>query len=301
MRSFALLLTAALVCAALPAAATDVDGPDDCQRTIRDFGDAPEGVPAYPGPVLGNFPTCIVPGAVGTQVFACPPISPPPGPTGFVTHLNGGAATGGNFWLGCYLNAIGFYGIDTEPDGKTNSPAIGVSACSGIPTDCVEAAFGMTFDQDECFADGSDAGVTRPTLLVCRPGTVAYSVWNCGPTRQAFLNICVDFDTDGDWNDNFLCPGGGCAYEWAVVNAPIILAPGCTPLVSPPFLVGPKAGPAWMRVSISTDPMPPDYPWNGTVAVGGVRGGETEDYPILIDNNVGTAPSTWGNMKTLYR
>jgi hypothetical protein len=125
---------------------------------------------------------------------------------------------------------------------------------------------------------------------------------NCNIPRQAFLNVCVDFNSDGDWNDNLLCPGA-CAFEWAVVNAPITIPPGCLTLVSPAFLVGPRPGPAWMRVSISDDPMPPDYPWNGTVSLPGssARGGETEDYPVFIDEHIGTAPSTWGSMKTLYR
>lgn len=294
-------LSALVLGVALPAAATDVDGPDDCQRTLRDFGDAPEGVPAYPGPVLGNFPTCLAPGGVGTQTGVCPPLGPPPGPAGYVMHVQ--APSAGNYWLGCYgLPAIGMSGIDSEPDGKTNSPAVGVSACSPIPTDCVEAAYGMTFDQDECFLDGSDTGVLRPALPACQMTTVVYTTANCAQTTQAFLNICVDFNADGDWNDNLSCPGV-CAYEWAVVNAPIVVPTGCATFVSPPFLVGPQPGPAWMRVSISSDPMPPDYPWNGTASLPGgmVRGGETEDYPAFVDQHVGTEPSTWGSLKTLYR
>ena len=80
-------------------------------------------------------------------------------------------------------------------------------------------------------------------------------------------------------------------------------AAGCLTLTSPLFLVGPQAGPSWMRVSISDDPMPVDYPWNGTVSLPGsaTHGGETEDYPVFIDEHIGTAPSTWGNIKTLYR
>jgi len=300
MRLLVCVLAAAPLLLTQPAAATDVDGPNDCVRQIHDYGDAPETVPAYPGPVPGNFPTCIAPGGVGTQTFVCPPISTPPGPTGFVHHAQFGSPS--NYWLGCYANALGPYGIDTEPDGKTNSPAVGISFCSGIPTDCVEGAFGMTFDQDECYADGSDAGVRRPSLIACRTATITMDISNCNLPRQAFLNVCVDFNRDGDWNDNFPCPGA-CAYEWAIVNVPIAIPPGCLTFVSPPFLVGPQPGPGWMRVSISDDAMPPDYPWNGTVSLPGsvARGGETEDYPVFIDEHIGVAPSTWGNMKTLYR
>ena len=52
-------IAAALVFGPTPAPATDVDGPDDCARTIQDMGDAPEGIPAYPSGVIGKFPTCL--------------------------------------------------------------------------------------------------------------------------------------------------------------------------------------------------------------------------------------------------
>jgi hypothetical protein len=282
--------------------ATDVDGPVDCPQTKVDWGDAPEFVLAYPA-VPGNFPTCAAPGAVGTQTFACPPISTPPGPTGAITHVQFGGGGLGNYWLGCYMGAAGPFGIDSESDGKTNSPAIGFSACSMIPTDCVEAAFGLTFDQDECYFDGSDAGITTPlTFGTCITTGVPFMTANCGPTRTVFLNIAVDWNADGDWNDNFAC-ATACAFEWAVVNAPIVLPPGCAALVSPPFLTGPFVGPGWLRISLSDAPMPADYPWNGSLGLAGgaAYGGETEDYPVYIEGHVGVAPDTWGRVKSLYR
>src|SRR5205823_4970223 len=122
------------------------------------------------------------------------PISTPPGPTGFVHHLQA-AGSPGNYWLGCYVNAIGPLGIDSEPDGKVNTPPSGISAChAGLPTDCVEPAFpGMAFDQDECYTDGSDAGVTAPpSLSICSSSSVRYFTSNCGQQRQVFLNLLVD-------------------------------------------------------------------------------------------------------------
>src|SRR6185295_14700246 len=121
-----------------PAWATDVDGPDDCQRTIRDFGDAPEGFEAYVG-VLGRFPTCLNPGPIGTLNAppACPSITPPPGPAGYVMHQSS-PATGPNYWLGCTAAGGLPLGIDSEPDGKT-SPGTPTSACNpNVPGDCVE-------------------------------------------------------------------------------------------------------------------------------------------------------------------
>jgi hypothetical protein len=281
-----------------PAFAHDVDGPD-CNITKQDFGDAPEGVFAYPG-VIGKFPTCILGALPSTYDITCPPISTPPGPSGYVRHI----LTGPNYWLGCYgLPAVGFSGIDTEPDGKTNQPAIGISVCNQGPTDCVEAAFGLTFDQDECYLDASDAGVKEPSLIACEPSTVTFETANCTPQFfQAFLNILIDMNQDGDWNDNIPC-APTCAYEWAVKNVPIPVPPGCVSHVSPSFLVGPQPGAGWMRVTISEEPVPDDFPWNGSVSTpaSALHNGETEDYPVHIDIRTPTLPQSWGKLKSVYR
>jgi len=305
------LIAALLMLAPVPVPATDVDGPDDCQRSIQDMGDAPESIPAYPSGVLGKFPTCFAPGPVGTQEIApgCPAISTVPGPAGFVLHSQLPAISP-NYWLGCYLVPGGLMGIDSYLDGKVNTPSIGSSACHpGLPTDCVEIAFSpaMSFDQDECFLDGSDAGlVSAPSLEACKPATITFSTANCGQQRQVFLNILLDMNEDGDWNDSFSCPPvpGPCAYEWAVKNVPLLLSgAGCELHASPAFLVGPNNGFAWMRISISDAPVGDDFPWNGTAALPGgeIRGGETEDYPVEITAPTGVNGSTWGRLKVLYR
>jgi len=54
---------------------------------------------------------------------------------------------------------VGPFGIDSDADDKVNTPSSGPSTChAGLATDCVETVFlpAMTFDQDECFGDGSD-------------------------------------------------------------------------------------------------------------------------------------------------
>ncbi|MBI1799573.1 MAG: hypothetical protein HYR73_07770 [Candidatus Eisenbacteria bacterium] len=302
-----LVAAACMAFAVLPALAHDVDGPNDCQKPYRDFGDAPECIPAYPSGVLGKFPTCILTPAtcpIGTQEFACPPISTAPGATGYVVHT----ADFNSYWLGCYITPLGPEGVDGETDGKTNTPAIGLSACSDIATDCVEVAFGgMTFDQDECYADGSDAGITAPIVFgLCSVSSVSYSVTNCAPVqRYAYLNICVDWNEDADWNDNFQCnaaSGGACAYEWAVKNAPIFMPPGCALLTSPAFLSGPFKVHSWLRITISDNPAADDYPWNGSVSIGPFQNGETEDYPVEVtDRPTPAHGSTWGQLKVRYR
>jgi len=309
-RSLGFTLSVLLSAAGIPAHGTDVDGGDDCFRELIDFGDAPECVPAYPTGVIGQFPTCTGGCGVGTQTFptACPPISTPPGPTGFVRHDQFGPGGPGNYWLGCYVSPEGFpMGIDTEFEGKTGAPASGVSSCDGTtPTDCVEVAFGgMPFDQDECYLDGSDAGIKSPIVFTpCTPASVTYEAFYCGqqPQTPVFLNILVDWNADGDWNDVEICPGG-CAPEWAVVNAPVVLFVGCNLLTSPMFLPGPFEGPAWLRISLTSTPVPPDYPWAGSAGLAGGRfqGGETEDYPVFLSGPTPVKETSWGTIKSHYR
>jgi len=261
--------------------AKDVDGPDDCQRSTLDMGDAPENMDAYPG-ILGHFPTCLAPSAPGTQELQCAPISTPPGPTGFVRNFN---PTAGGFWLGCPPTGVPPMGIDSETDGKV-SPGGPTSICNpSLAVDCFEAAFSLSFGQDECYGS-DDAGLSAPPVFnPCATTSVTFQTYNCQTTREVYLNILVDWNQDGDWNDNFLCPGGtACAYEWAVKNALIVLPPGCATLTSPSFLVGPNVGDGWMRITISTAPAPDDFPWNGSAAIAGesLRDGETEDYPVSV-------------------
>lgn len=267
-----------------PGGATDVDGPNDCQRVPVDFGDAPEGVMAYPG-VPGRFPTCTVATPPGDQDVICSPGGMPIGPTGFVRHTH--LATSSQYWLGCPLVGIPPMGIDDEPDGKMNDTGAPVSACSpAVAVDCTEAAFGMTFGQDECFG-GNDAGLAAdPGFLTCTPASLSFRAYFCGPgERQVFLNVLVDWNHDGDWNDEAQCgPAGGCTQEWVVQNRPILLVTGCNTINTPPLMPGNNPGPAWMRITISDGTAPPDFSWNGSASLAGqsLLNGETEDYPIAV-------------------
>jgi len=292
------------------ARATDVDGPD-CGRTITDFGDAPEGLPILGafGGVIGHYPTCLSPGAPGTQELYCAPRSTPPGPTGFMRNVQDGHA---NYWLGCYNSATAMSGIDSETNGKVSAP-FGTSFCSQVADDCLLGG-GTNFGQDECDAGDGDAGVGVPQFLVglcsapIQNQMILYTA-NCGPPRQAYLNILVDFNMDGDWNDNMLCdipglPGTSlCAHEWAVKNAIIDLPSNCGSQYAPPFLLGPHEGPTWMRVSLTDEAVDDDFPWAGSANRPGqsYSGGETEDYLVRLLNGVPTLKSTWGQVKTLYR
>ncbi len=292
--------------------ATDTDGSADCEESKTDFGDAPEDIPAYAG-VPGRFPTCVSPSGPGDQELAaeCPAISTPPGPTGYVKHKLPGADPL-NYWLGCHDDGAGSeMGIDSETDGKVNTPPAGFSFCaSSVVTDCVAPA-GPMWDQDECFLGGGlDAGLLDPVdLLTCHLNTVEFEAYYCDAVfgTFVFLNILLDMNHDGDWNDSFFCPGPlACAYEWAVKNSIIPLVPGCTTPIEATFMVGPIPEPGWMRITLTEFPVTDDFPWAGSVGLPGDQfvGGETEDYPRNIVAAV-SAPeskrSTWGRVKSMYR
>jgi hypothetical protein len=265
--------------------------------------------------VVGAFPTCIAPGPAGTQSFppGCAPISTPPGPTGYVLHRSFGFQ---NYWLGCFVPpppALGAYGIDGDGDGKVNQPPTGSSACDPLLlTDCVDPAEGG-FDQDECYADGSDATLsTKVVFGACANNTFNYDVFLCAPqgvVQQSFLNVLVDWNKDGDWNDVLLCnttAGAVCVYEWAVKNRPLTLVPGCNLLSTPTIVGGPSAqNNVWMRISVSTDPVTDDFPWAGsTITFNGLNylhDGETEDYLVDVTPPTPTLPETWGSIKAMYR
>jgi hypothetical protein len=301
------LTTAFVGCCALamPSWATDHDGGGDCLKDpIVDWGDAPEGVLAYPG-VIGKFPSCRQMNVVGTQELppGCPPISTFPHVTGHIFHKQGPGVAGPSYWLGCYNTNGAQMGIDSEDEARVNQPAQGTSHCGGGPTDCVETAFGLTFDQDECYGDGSDAGLTSPPLLAtCQPAALTFTTYSCATApRQVVLNVLVDMNHDGDWNDGQLCGAGACAYEWVLKNQLIAIPEGCGNITSPTFLVGPTPGPSWMRISLTDAPVTDDFPWDGAAGLGGVIGGETEDYPVTIQQAVPALPSSWGKMKASYR
>jgi len=289
------------------ALATDVDGPD-CGRSINDYGDAPEGVTLYPLTRPAAYPTCVAPGPIGTVENVAPIRGTLPGPAGYVRHFQSGGA---NYWLGCTVSPFGFGGIDSENNGKF-SLVPGTPACGDGPLpDC-----GAVFGQDECDGD-SDAGVTA-NLYACSPfpAQVVIVTTACAGGRDVYVNVLVDLNDDGDWNDNVACRAAnspscvgpctspdGAAHEWAVKNLRITLpGGGCLQQALPPFEPGARvvSPVVWMRVSLTDAPVSDDFPWAGGV----FAGGETEDYLVdmaSLDPPVPARKNTWGELKIRYR
>ncbi len=313
--ALALLATTSLLLPR-PSLATDVDGPD-CGRPIHDFGDAPEGV-ALPWGPIAHFPTCIAPGAPGNQTLACPAISTAPGPTGYMQNVQDGTS---NYWIGCYQAAGGaLSGIDSEADGKWSPGGGGQpSICNAnVITDCTEGGLFGPFGADECKGDGSDMGVTASGgggyFFFCGYGlynALSISTANCGPARTAYLNVLLDLNSDGDWNDMVPCdnlpvcpcPPGTCLPEWAVKNLQVQIAPGCGSLITPAIGVTYTSYGVWTRVSLTDGPVDDDYPWAGSANQpgGAYTGGETEDLLLGVTTGDPVPGSSWGKLKVLYR
>jgi GEVED domain-containing protein len=257
---FSVVLFAGSMCVPFGVQATDVDGPFR-DEDFFDTGDAPNGVPAYPDGTLGRFP--------------------------FIGHINNYDAW--NLWLGWYptnFNGSGdLYGVDNDPDLAFS--------------DCTETAFGMTFGQDECIQDSTDMCLRSPVVLnPCEPTTFKMAYFILVSGFYSYLNILVDFNGDGDWGDVVYCEATRDSVpEWAIKNYEVVHPyPPWAIMDVPSFLVGPRAGPTWMRISLSSDPMPDTYPTHQT----SILGGETEDYPFVIGGVVPTTRMTWGGLKSRY-
>jgi hypothetical protein len=120
----------------------------------------------------------------------------------------------------------------------------------------------------------------------CSTQTVTFQAYSCATQNQdVFLNILVDWNQDGDWNDNEICPDVKlCAPEWAVKNRVIELKSGCGTYSSPVIQVADSLGRAWMRITLTREPVSNDFPWNGSGSAPNFYypDGETEDYLVQI-------------------
>ncbi|MHC4702374.1 MAG: GEVED domain-containing protein [Planctomycetota bacterium] len=135
--------------------------------------------------------------------------------------------------------------------------------------------------------DGGDDGVVFPlSLPKCGWATFDYDLTVVNPGTDLWVNVWLDFNRDGDWDDTSTCLGGP-APEWAVQNQFLFNLPaGLSRITTPAFLSShPKDGPAeiWMRITLS------EKPWKGGSNPGQLGNGgsgpyakyeigETEDY-----------------------
>ncbi|MHC4626654.1 MAG: GEVED domain-containing protein [Planctomycetota bacterium] len=237
-----------------------------CDSPVRpDLGDAPDSTNNYgatmtaysaPATVQANFPT----------VFNDGSSAGPYGPA----HLN--APTGA--FLGKKVTSEREADTGSDDDGANNiAPQTDLS------------------DND----DGDDGVVVPLRLPHCEWATFDYQVTVVDPKIDLWVNVWIDFNRDGDWDDTIACDAGQ-APEWAVQNQYLFGLPVGSSQVTTPALLSwhPKSGPAgvWMRITIS------EQPWKGGSNPGeqgnGGSGpatkyaiGETEDYYFIPDKTPG--------------
>lgn len=143
---------------------------------------------------------------------------------------------------------------------------------------------------DRANRDGGDDGVAMPLNLPdCGWAAIDYEVTVVEPGTPLWVNVWLDFNRDGDWDDVEDCPSGPVT-EWAVRNQYLYgLAAGLNQVKSPGFMSRhPSSGPQqiWMRITLS------EQPWVGGSNPGEVGNagsgpadkyqiGETEDYVFI--------------------
>jgi hypothetical protein len=140
--------------------------------------------------------------------------------------------------------------------------------------------------------DNGDEGVAFPlNMPSCRFTTIDYAVTVTDPDTDLWVNICLDWNRDGDWDDTLECPRGP-APEWAVQNQFLFDLPaGLNQITTPGFLAWhPEGGTEeiWMRITLSGQP----YRGGSSPGARGNAGsgpedkyeiGETEDYYFTPD------------------
>lgn len=252
-RRFHLHLGALLLLGQLPAA------PLLAQPDPGEYGDAPEGGPAYPPlGVLGNFPTCIDIGGY------------------YVSHGPVQLA-----WFGT--------GVDYEPNGNggpCHFPPPEQDECWG-PTDLDAGLLGVSpFSIDPTGTQILPCGglpihpLGNPCQIVSWGPTMDIVVNNFSGMDCA-VNVLVDWNHDGRWYGQSVCPGGGVAEEHAVQNLPVPdgYAGTLAGLGASALQLGPDPGYVWVRFSIASLSEAVPIGWTGAQQF---DFGESEDYLLLV-------------------
>lgn len=241
---------------------TDPNNNDDdvefmIHNPCADVGDAPDSTNHYLGVVMHAYPTAM-PNVLAQFPTVFDPASGfPPGPKHQLDPNNPDA------WLGPLVSREDDADAGEDRDGIKNiNPPIDVPD-----------------------HDAADDGVTPASVAIPACGATAftYVVTVDGPQKTRYVNVWMDFNRDGDWNDTFLCGGGiggsVTVREWAVRNDPSNLGPGTHNLSTPAFAAaGPvsSASPTWLRITLSDVPAP--LAGDGRGPDNGYSSGETEDY-----------------------
>ena len=235
----------------------------------HDFGDAPEGVLAYPATgVIGQFPTCI-------QV----------GPATWVNHFNFGAGFGP--------------AVDFENDGNAGLCPV-FSPTSYDADECFSdgdaglikpSAFTIQNNQVvSCPNSGTQSLANICSVVMWGQNIDIHVVNNMPNQAPGYVNVLMDWNQDGTWAGSSNCSGSNVP-EHVLVDFPVPNGfNGPLSALNPPsFSSGPNQGYVWTRFTITDTPLNTSD-WHGD---GQYEDGESEDYLLLITNNsldMGDAP-----------
>lgn len=229
---------------------------------VYDFGDAPEGAPAYPDlGVTGQFPTCLT-----------------AGPSGFVRTTIGNTFFGyskddeaeGNAGV-CPNFTPGLYNMDEcQNDGDAGLTIPGAYTIFGN--------LGSEYIANCLYSSGEALG------SVCTPAIwgqhIDILVQN-NTQNTVYVNVLFDWNHDGVWSGSSQCPFGPQVDEHVLVNHPVLAGytgPLSGTALIQPFFIGPQKGYVWARFTISETPVAQNWDGSGILGVG-----ETEDYLLKVN------------------
>jgi len=232
------------------------------------------GGPVTPGIAdLGDAPDSTNNSAIGMTAYS----SPASVQANYPTVFNDGSGVGP--YGPVHLNALAVAYLGEETTHETE-------ADTGADDDGLNNIRPLADSSDN---DGGDDGVVLPLNLPnCGWGTIDYTVTVVSPGTDLWVNVWLDFNRDGDWDDIIACPRGP-ARELAVQNQYLYDLPaGVNHITTPAFLSAhPKNGPKeiWMRITLSEQPWkggsnPGEKGNGGSGPQAGYRIGETEDYYV---------------------
>ena len=251
-----------ILCITLGSAIAKENGGKSISATAAtgDYGDAPEGIVAYPpSAVIGQFPTLVGVGPAGWIQH---------GPSGtlyfgpkvdFESDGNGGHPFGPN----SYDQDEGFGDGDA---GLLKPRAYSIKNIGGVPTIYPFVTTGLEYMGEAC-------------STVVWGAAIDIDVHNHRTDGQpGYVNVIVDCNQDGKWGGSSLC-SGTVVPEHVLVNFPVRAGydgplSGLGPVS---FQIGPNPGYVWVRFSITERPV--QTPWTGD---GIFADGETEDYLLRI-------------------